>query len=125
MDIFPIQPGKRGRNTRIIKHDSNSTAPHQERLKKTAFKRKPQPLPCIYINARGMRSVSDTSNKLVDLRNLTSAFDDQMVTITETWFSDVVLDCELLDPPQFTVHCKDRSETSSAVADSSLASPCH
>eukprot|EP00914_Ancora_sagittata_P024895 GHVO01049672.1.p2 GENE.GHVO01049672.1~~GHVO01049672.1.p2 ORF type:complete len:141 (-),score=4.01 GHVO01049672.1:1098-1520(-) len=67
-------------------------------------------VPCLYLNARSMKSVTCTSNKLRDLENNITQCNADVVAITETWLTDTVLDHELL-PPRFSIHRKDRRET--------------
>ena len=65
---------------------------------------------CIYLNARSLKSVSATTNKLLDFQNLvyTNRFD--MVAVTETWLNCTVDNAEILGT-NYVIHRKDRVET--------------
>jgi len=67
-------------------------------------------LSCLYMNARSLKAITPTSNKLVELQNLVASHDVRFISITETWLNSSVLDGEIL-PQGFTIHRKDREET--------------
>ncbi|ELT93849.1 hypothetical protein CAPTEDRAFT_200755 [Capitella teleta] len=64
----------------------------------------------IYLNARSLKHVTSSVNKLVELQNLVASNRTILVAITETWLNDSVFDGEVL-PPYFFIHRKDRSVT--------------
>lgn len=64
----------------------------------------------IYLNARSIKTVSSSVNKLVELHNLVSSHEASIVAVTETWLNANVLDGEIL-PARFCLHRKDRSAT--------------
>ena len=70
----------------------------------------PRVVECIYMNARSIKCVTRSQNKLALLHDLLSTFATQIIMITETWLTSNVMDSEVL-PPHFQIHRKDRSET--------------
>ena len=63
---------------------------------------------CLYLNARSIKSVTKTCNKLTDLHNMVFEHNKHIIAITETWLNDTVNDCEIL-PMNYTPHRKDMS----------------
>ena len=64
----------------------------------------------LYLNARSIKSVTSKQNKLVDLQNLVTLTQLNVVAITETWLNMDIGDSEIL-PPNYVVYRKDRSES--------------
>ncbi|ELU16814.1 hypothetical protein CAPTEDRAFT_205284 [Capitella teleta] len=60
----------------------------------------------IYLNARSLKHVTSSVNKLVELQNLVASNRTIFVAITETWLNDSVFVGKVL-PPHFFIHHKD------------------
>jgi hypothetical protein len=63
----------------------------------------------MYLNARSVKTVNTTINKLAEFNNLVYANDCQIVGVTETWLKSSVLSSEILDD-NFIVYRRDRSD---------------
>lgn len=64
-----------------------------------------------YQNVRGLRT------KLNDFKCNVSAFDFDIVFITESWLNDGIFNCEILDTNEYTIFRRDRSSTESTKRD--------
>jgi exonuclease III len=64
------------------------------------------------LNARSLKSVKRSCNKLVQLSNLAGVTDSDLIAITETWLNNDVSDNELLNS-NYTIYRRDRSVSSS------------
>jgi hypothetical protein len=61
----------------------------------------------ISLNARSVKTVNTSVNKLAELHNLVSLYDCDVIAITETWLNSSVLDTELLST-DFVIYRRDR-----------------
>ena len=64
----------------------------------------------VYLNARSIKSVTKTCNKLTDLHNMVFENDKHIIAITETWLNDTVNDGEII-PMNYTAYRKNREQT--------------
>ena len=64
----------------------------------------------MYLNARGVKNVSRTKNKLHQLHDSINLSNRDIVAITETWLNDKVNDRELLPSSSYTVFRRDRQD---------------
>ena len=62
------------------------------------------------MNARSLKTVSNSVNKLVEFANIVAMYDSKITAVTETWLTSSVQDGEILSP-QFCIHRKDRCST--------------
>ena len=89
-------------NKRTSSSSSNSVGPfnvHDLRISK---------LRCILLNARSLKSVSVSSNKLIQFQQLVYSSLPSLVVVTETWLNDYIEDSEIL-PNGYNIFRLDRS----------------
>lgn len=66
-------------------------------------------LSVLYLNARSLKSVNTTRNKLHQFHNAINLGNYDIIAVTETWLNSSVLDSKLV-PPGYTVYRRDRED---------------
>ena len=71
------------------------------------------PGPSNYINAfllntRSLKSVSKNHNKLKDFQSLVELKQAKIISVTESWLTEDIKNCEILPEADFNIYRKDR-----------------
>ena len=75
----------------------------------------------MYLNARSVKTVSRTKNKLHQLHDIINLSNRDIVAITVTWLNDKVNDRELLPSSSYTVFRRDRQDVRGDVTGGGVA----
>ena len=104
-------------NVNIINNDSNIGHDSSEQVSKDSRDHNysdsvnhDNGIKCIYLNSRSLMSVSRTHNKPMQLQNLVSLNNPDLVAVSESWLKSHVGSQEIF-PSDYAVHRKDRAET--------------
>ena len=74
---------------------------------KTSQVKQGNDLSVVLLNARSVKTVKQSVNKVRDLQNLVYSADCDVLAITETWLTSIVSNSELI-PQGYTIHRMDR-----------------